>query len=169
MKESKYLEGQHQLVDTLRLIPAFQQFDNKKLENLLRLCKLRIYDSGELILQEGEEERVMYVLLSGCAQIAKSGKIIATLRRTGDIFGEMGLVDGEPRSATARAQGETTCLTIDAIHLENLPENDFKASIYLMFAQILAHRLRITTENYLKVRNELDRLKDLAKAAKSEK
>ena len=162
MKESKYLEGQHQLIDTLRLIPAFQQFDNKKLENLLRLCKLRIYDSGELILQEGEEERVMYVLLSGCAQIAKSGKIIATLRRTGDIFGEMGLVDGEPRSATARAQGETTCLTIDAIHLEKLPENDFKASIYLMFAQILAHRLRITTENYLKVRNELDRLKSLA-------
>lgn len=163
MKESDYLEGQHQLIDKLRLIPAFQQFNNKKLEGLLRLCKIRIYEPGELVVQEGERERCMYVLLSGCAQISKSGDIIAVLRRTGDIFGEMGLVDGEPRSATIRTHGETTCLAIDAIQLEKLQEADFKASIYLMFAQILAHRLRITTENYLKVKKELDQFKSLVK------
>ncbi len=162
MKESAYLEGQDHLVARIRLLPAFAAFDDGRLAALLRLCKIRIYDSGELVIQEGEEEQCMYFLFSGAVQISKGGKVVSILRRTGDVFGEMSLVAPGPRSASARAVGETTCLAVDAAQLEQ-PEAKkdavFQAAMYKMFAHILTQRLRLTTEEYLKVRQELEQIK----------
>jgi len=162
VKESAYLDGQHHLVERIKLLPAFAAFGDNRLRELLRLCKIRSYAAGESIIQEGEEERCMYFLLSGSVQISKGGKAVSTLRRTGDIFGEMSLVDGAPRFASVRALGETTCLAVDAAQLEKPGGKDhaaFQAAIYQMFAQILTARLRVTTVNYLQARQELEQLK----------
>lgn len=162
MKESAYLEGQDHLVARIKLLPAFAAFDDRRLRSLLRLCKIRTYEPGETVIQEGEKEQCMYFLFSGTAQVSKGGKVISTLRRTGDVFGEMSLVDGSPRFATVRAVGETTCLTVDASQLEKVAgkdDADFQAAMYKMFAHILTQRLRVTTEDYLGVRQELEQVK----------
>jgi len=159
MKESGYLEGQHHLVARIRLIPAFAQFPDDKLRGLLRLSKIMIFEPGELIVREGEHERSTYFLFSGSVQITKAGKPLAKLQQVGEVFGEMSLVDDSPRSATVRALDETTCLVIDAnqlLQIEKAGDADSLAAIYKMFAQILAHRLRITTDNYMQLRKELD-------------
>lgn len=165
MKESGYLEGQRQIIKQIKLIPAFNQFEDKKIEDVLRLCKIRIYDAGEVMIREGDHEKCMYFMFSGYVQIAKTGKLVAPLCRTGDVFGEMGVLDEGPRSATVRAMKETTCLAIDAQQLDKFEENEngaFPAAMYKMFAQILTHRLRATTENYMRVRDELDQIKKTA-------
>ncbi|MEW6501441.1 MAG: cyclic nucleotide-binding domain-containing protein [Thermodesulfobacteriota bacterium] len=162
MKESEYLEGQDHLVARIRLLPAFADFDDHRLKELLRLCKIRIFEAGETVIQEGEKERCMYFLFSGAVQVSKGGRVVSTLRRTGDVFGEMSLVDGAPRSATVRAVGETTCLTVDAAQLENPASKEdaaFQAAIYRMFTHLLTARLRVTTDEYLKVRQELEQLR----------
>jgi len=162
MKESAYLEGQDHLVARIKLLPAFEAFDDHHLKLLLRLCKIRTYEPGEIVIQEGEKEQCMYFLFSGAVQVSKGGKMISSLRRTGDVFGEMSLADGSPRSATVRAMVETTCLTVDAAQLERPAgkvDADFQAAMYRMFAHILTQRLRLTTDDYLKVRQELEQVK----------
>lgn len=165
MKESEFLEDQPQLITKVKLIPSFSLFDDKKIEELLRFCKIRIYDEGEVIIREGDREQCMYFMFSGHVQVAKDGKMFTQFRRTGDIFGEMGLLDDEPRSATIRALKETTCLVVDAQQLSKFEPDEygvFHAAMYKMFAQSLTHRLRVTTQDYLKVKNELEQIKNLA-------
>jgi len=61
---------------------------------------------GEVIFREGDKGNNMYVVRSGEVDIELDGKVLETLAR-GSIFGEMALIDGSPRAATARAK--TNC------------------------------------------------------------
>jgi CRP-like cAMP-binding protein len=60
---------------------------------------------GEVIFDKGDKGDKMYVIRSGEVQILIDGNIVETLA-SGGIFGEMALIDGSPRAATARAKTE---------------------------------------------------------------
>ena len=62
------------------------------------------YAPGEIIFSAGDKGENMYVIRSG--EVERDGKIVETLS-AGGIFGEMALIDGSPRAATARAN--TAC------------------------------------------------------------
>jgi CRP-like cAMP-binding protein len=64
------------------------------------------YAAGEVIFSEGDKGDNMYVIRSGEVEIERDGKIVEMLS-AGGIFGEMALIDGSPRAATARAK--TAC------------------------------------------------------------
>jgi CRP-like cAMP-binding protein len=64
------------------------------------------FQPGEVIFSEGDKGDKMYVIRSGEVEIERDGKIVENLS-AGGIFGEMALIDGSPRAATARAK--TTC------------------------------------------------------------
>ena len=64
------------------------------------------FQSGEVIFMEGDNGDKMYVIRSGEVEIGRNGKIVENLS-AGGIFGEMALIDGSPRAATARAK--TAC------------------------------------------------------------
>ena len=61
---------------------------------------------GEVIFAEGDKGDKMYVIRSGEVEIERDGRIVETLAH-GGIFGEMALIDGSPRAATAKAK--TAC------------------------------------------------------------
>ena len=67
---------------------------------------LERFEAGEAIFDEGSQGEKMYVVYSGKVDIEREGKVIEELS-AGDSFGEMSLIDGAPRSATARAK--TNC------------------------------------------------------------
>jgi CRP/FNR family transcriptional regulator, cyclic AMP receptor protein len=77
----------------------------------------RTYADSEVIVQEGDLTRDMFVIRSGKVRITKQvgdrEVELATLER-GDFFGEMSLLESLPRDATARAIGETELLVISA-------------------------------------------------------
>ena len=65
----------------------------------------RRYLAGEVIFDEGDEGQAIYILLDGTVTICRQGQAdrpIATVE-AGNIFGELALIDGGPRSAQARA------------------------------------------------------------------
>ena len=162
MKESPYLEGQVQVIKRIKALPIFKQYDDEKLKGLLRLSKIRQYKPNEILIEEGSTEKWIYFMLSGGVQIEKEGNIVASLRKSGEIFGEMGFLDEEPRSSTVRATIDTSCLAVDVSYLLNLQEkgrDSFHAAIYKMFAEVLAHRLRETTKNLSDLQIECDRIK----------
>jgi CRP-like cAMP-binding protein len=64
------------------------------------------YEPGEKIFSEGDKGDQMYVIRTGEVEIERDGKIVETLS-PGEVFGEMALIDGSQRAATARAK--TAC------------------------------------------------------------
>ncbi|HIJ56043.1 MAG TPA: cyclic nucleotide-binding domain-containing protein [Deltaproteobacteria bacterium] len=157
MQETEYLEDSKAYIDKLRNIPTLSPFTKKNLEGLIRLSKIRKYQPEEVILEEGGFDKWIYFLISGKVQVIKAGKTISTLQRTGDIFGEMGIIDGSARSATIQALDETVCLATDASDINELSGNDqlaFGYILYRVFSEILANRLRVTSEELVKAKEK---------------
>ena len=103
MKESPYIGENKRLIILLKKIDRFKLFSDEDIRVFLELAKLKEYDAGEVVIEEGEADTWIYFLISGTIEIVKDNKVIGHLRRTGDIFGEMGVINGSPRSATVRA------------------------------------------------------------------
>jgi len=87
------------------------------------MSKERRYKSGEILFREKEPPREIYLIKEGQVEILKGEKHIALLGE-GDFLGEMGVIDGRPRSATAVAKTDTTVLVIDVEELKQKMEMD---------------------------------------------
>lgn len=71
----------------------------------------RQFTDGEIIIRQDTIGNEMYVVESGAVRVYRSIRGVETVLedvRTGETFGEMALFDNRPRSASARAQGETS-------------------------------------------------------------
>jgi CRP-like cAMP-binding protein len=64
------------------------------------------FNPGAIIFAAGDKGDKMYVVRTGQVEVERDGKLVETLS-AGGIFGEMALIDGSPRAATARAK--TAC------------------------------------------------------------
>ena len=162
MIESDHLKDNTAFIEKLRQIPTLEAFDEKELQGALQLSKIREYKPGELILEEGSYDNWIYFLISGKVRIVKQKEELSVLRRRGDVFGEMGIIDGSARSASAYAVDETVCLSIDASYIDRLSGNDKLAFCYILFrvfAEILANRLRVTNEELVRAKEEIERLR----------
>ena len=73
------------------------------------------FGPGEVIFREGDKGNVAYVVQSGAVEVYRSSaageKVLGTVGK-GGIFGEMALIDDEPRMASARAVEETTVIVV---------------------------------------------------------
>ena len=166
MIESDYLKGNISFLEKLREIPTLSNFSEEELKGLLELSRIRKYEPGELILEEGFFDSWIYFLVSGKVKIVKHGEDVSTLQRVGDIFGEMSIIDGSPRSASVYAVDKTVCLATDASYIDRLSENDriaFCYVLYRIFSEILADRLRLTTEELVKEKEENKKLRSAGK------
>ncbi len=162
MIESDYLKENEELIQKLREIPTLKSFDEKDLKGVLNLSKIRKYEPGELIIEEGQYDNWVYFLVSGKVRIVKDKKELSVLNGSGEVFGEMGVIDGSARSASGDAVDETVCLATDASDVDRLSGNDrlaFCGILYHVFAEILASRLRLTSDELIKARQEIAQLK----------
>jgi CRP/FNR family cyclic AMP-dependent transcriptional regulator len=159
MQESKFLEQNEAMLENLKGIDILQPFEDQEIYRLLEMSKIRKYQPGECILEEGRSETWLYMLLSGKVKISKEGKEIITLRRKGEIFGEMGALDSSRRSASAHAVTDTACLATDMFYLEKLTGTDkvaFGYVLYRLLAEILSRRLRQTTEALIQAKGRIN-------------
>ena len=103
----------------------------------------RNFNAGDVIFHEDDPGKSMFIIRSGIVEVlvksASKQVVVATLK-DGAIFGEMALIDGQPRSATVVAKSKTTCIEISQLmfqkRLSDLP--GWMQSFY----QILVERLR---------------------------
>ncbi|HEY8275803.1 MAG TPA: cyclic nucleotide-binding domain-containing protein [Methyloceanibacter sp.] len=70
------------------------------------------YAPGDVVFTEGDKADKMYVVLSGEVEVQLQGTVIDTIG-VGGTFGEMGLIDGSPRSATVVAKTNSEVAAID--------------------------------------------------------
>jgi CRP-like cAMP-binding protein len=116
---------------------------------IIKLSRLRKYEPGEVLIKEGDYDQYIYFLIGGDLAIESNGAEVGHIRRLGDVFGEMGIIDGSPRSATIRAVSPSLCLAVDGAFMDRLQGADkliAQAVFYRIFAEILAVRLRDTSK-----------------------
>jgi CRP-like cAMP-binding protein len=97
------------------------------------------FADGGVVFIKGDSGDFAYVVVSGRVDIRHGGHIVEAMQ-AGELFGEMALIDSEPRSASAVAVGPTELAVIDRPFFESLirEEPDFAMKIM----RLMARRLR---------------------------
>ena len=111
------------------------------------------YADGDVICRQGEPGDRMYVIQSGHATVLREeggSEVVIGKLTVGDIFGEMAIVERQPRSATVRANGAARVLTLDKRAFLRQVHAD--PSLAYRILQGMSHRIRRLSE-------ELGRLK----------
>jgi serine phosphatase RsbU (regulator of sigma subunit)/CRP-like cAMP-binding protein len=99
----------------LRSFPFFRPLGDEELERLASYVREQRYRAAAIIFKDGDPGTTYYLVRSGRIQLLKTTAEEETLlgeMQAGDGFGEMSLLDDQPRSATARAAQDTTLLEI---------------------------------------------------------
>jgi CRP-like cAMP-binding protein len=136
-------------VKELREIGLFGALSDDVLTHLAAHLSLSTPAAGETVFREGTEAQDMYVLMRGEMEVLKRSKrgidARVALLGPGDWFGEMSIVDVQPRSATVRALAPSRLARISAADLDALYRYDVKsyALIVLNLARELSRRLRV--------------------------
>ena len=94
---------------------------------------------NDLVFSEGQPGDNMYAVMEGQIDLLVGGKTLETLG-PGGVFGEMALIDGSPRSTTAKATQDTHLAVIDKNRFIFLVQNTPNFALEVM--HIMAERLR---------------------------
>ena len=141
------------VLKALERIPIFENLLKKELKNISYLTHEREYKANEYVFKKHAPAEGMYVILHGEIEIkdSKSGNVFANLH-SGDFFGELALLDEEPRSASAICNVPSRLIGFfrtDLLTLINrYPELGNK--ILLNLSRVLGERLRETNKNIIK-------------------
>jgi signal transduction histidine kinase len=99
----------------LRPLPLFSALEEQDLDTLTRLAEPRAVKAGDLLMEEGSPGDALYVVLDGQFEVVKhSGKqdVLLGLRGSGEMLGEMALLEQAPRMASVRALRDSRVLAI---------------------------------------------------------
>lgn len=137
-----------QSTNFLATIPLFANLPERTLRHLATDLTLRYFAQGDTIFHEGDPGEVLYLVKAGQVRIFVHGNgqetSVILFGRPGDIFGELAIVDGLPRSANATAMINTWVYTLDReqfrAHMRRSPQ------LALNFMKLLTVRVRYNTK-----------------------
>jgi CRP-like cAMP-binding protein len=135
--------------ELLSRIGLFGGLEAATLEFLATTLHVAHHAPGDVVFHEKDKAASMYVVLSGEFEVLKKSKrgidARVALLGVGDWFGEMSILDVQPRSASVRALAPSRLLTISAADLDAIYRRDIKAYALLILnvARELSRRLRV--------------------------
>jgi CRP-like cAMP-binding protein len=136
-------------LDELRQVGLFGAVSDEVLGFLISKLVVMLPAPGDVVFHEGDPARDMFVVMSGEMEVLKKSQhgveARVALLGPGDWFGEMSILDVQPRSATVRVLAPSRLLRIAASDLDALYRHDVKAYaiIVLNVARELSRRLRV--------------------------
>lgn len=136
-------------VDLLRLNALFGGLDDRRIEKIASLLKQENFPKGTIVIREDQIGDRVYLIIKGKAEVLKHSKKedrdeqIAILGES-DSFGEMELIDIQPRTATVRALTDLETVSLSNSDLLKLSREDLEAFsiIVINIARIISRRLR---------------------------
>src|SRR4051812_23214044 len=115
------------MLNVLKKVSLFSGLTEEQLEVIGSSCKGKSYKAGHVLFLEKAQGAEFYVVMSGSVKIYTSSggeDKILSLFKSGDSFGELSLLDGKPRSASAAVVEDSVLLTLEkASFLNVLKEN----------------------------------------------
>ncbi|MFZ5468979.1 MAG: cyclic nucleotide-binding domain-containing protein [Myxococcota bacterium] len=132
----------------LRGVPIFGGLEGRRLDSVISILGEDTFSTGSTIFKEGELGRTMYVLAEGEVEVLRSsaeGTLVPIVKLgPGEVFGEMALVELQPRSATVRVSKKARTFTLTNPDLYYLYKEDNYAYVLVLqnICRMLSRRLR---------------------------
>lgn len=123
----------------LHKVSIFSDMEHKQIEQIIRLLKVRHFSKGETVIMEGSGGSAFFLIDSGEANVTRRGIQLNTVG-PGNFFGDLSLIDGEPRAATVTATTDMVCYGLT--FWEFRPLLDRNPAIAWKILQALTKRLR---------------------------
>ena len=152
-----------------RKIFLFQDLEDRELEQVLSRTCPREFPAGRVIIQEGDPGDSLYIMVSGEVEITKrltlvldkdtpKERVMIRLKaEDGVYFGEMSLLENDPRSATVTSLSDCRLLELYQKDFLELVRNDpaMGLKLLLRLAQLLSRHLRKTNQDVVKLTTAL--------------
>jgi CRP/FNR family cyclic AMP-dependent transcriptional regulator len=131
-------------VDALRSMPIFESLSIERLVPIARVAVFRKMPRAATILRAGDRTDFVYFILSGVLKVLVSDEegreVILSNLGQGEFFGEMGVLDDNPRSATVVTNTPCELVVISKADFKRCLAENFDVSLYIM--RSLVKRLR---------------------------
>jgi CRP-like cAMP-binding protein len=114
----------------LRRIPMCQNWHRQAIDRFARLSSVTSYDPGATILNEGQTVEIFFVIFQGDAKVSRDGRVVATIR-SGEFFGEIGLLQNSSPNASVTAHNDTRCLSIPRMELLRFVTHNYTVALEL--------------------------------------
>jgi len=131
------------VIEMLEKASLWSGLDRKDLKFIVKLSKERKYETGDVIVQKGEGGVGFYLILDGSVEIRSNGTTLSKLG-SGQFFGEMSVIDNQPRSANVIAIEPSRCLILSAWSFNALISEHPKIALKIL--QEFVRRLRNTNK-----------------------
>jgi CRP/FNR family transcriptional regulator, cyclic AMP receptor protein len=129
---------------TLRALPLFSKLPDTELEKIATLATSRSIVKGTTIVRAGDPTDALYVLISGSMKVYncdnEGREVIIAILGPGEFIGEMGLIDGAPRSANVVAREHCDLVMIGKEAFKRCLQDNFEVAWQMM--KSLVRRLR---------------------------
>ncbi|HEY9288105.1 MAG TPA: cyclic nucleotide-binding domain-containing protein [Candidatus Dormibacteraeota bacterium] len=126
-------------VERLAKIPLFAKLGHRELEQLAAQVDEVSIKAGETLIAEGQPTEAFYILTGGKARVTRAGKPVADLG-PGDFFGEIGMLDNGPATATVVADGAGEAMVLSHVQFRDAIKGNDKLALQVLAA--VAERLR---------------------------
>src|SRR5204863_2239858 len=126
-------------LELLKQVPLFSGLGGRSLEEVGQLADEVDVPAGRVLMTEGEYGQEFFLILDGTIRIDRGGSQIATLGG-GDFLGEIALLDGGPRTATATAETPARLIVLGRREFNTLIEDHREIRIAVL--ESLARRVR---------------------------
>jgi CRP/FNR family transcriptional regulator, cyclic AMP receptor protein len=143
----------------LKAIPFFRELSEEELKKLAQVMEERTYKKGEIIFNEGETGKALYVLVEGEVEVVKTMKgwykeTLAIFKK-GRLFGELSFLSGQNHSALARATQDVKVYVLTKDQYEQFEKSDpiIGQKIMKVIALTLSTALQKMNERFLHMVN----------------
>jgi CRP/FNR family transcriptional regulator, cyclic AMP receptor protein len=149
------------LKQSLGRTPFFGGLEDGALDQLVGMLKERALERGEVVFREGEFGRSMFIIQEGTLVASRAGESGLNVRMVrlgpGDFFGEMALIEVQPRSMTVTAETPGRLLELTNMDLLRLYQDDMPAYAMVMqnISRELCRRLRRADSRIVQIADEL--------------
>jgi len=133
----------HPIVEMLSQTPMWSGLSSQDLHSIVKSAKDLSYDAGQIIVKRDERGVGFYLILEGSVEV-KSGETLLSKLGRGQFFGEMSLIDDEPRSADVIAAEPSRCLVLTPWAFKSLVSDHPKIALKML--RELVRRLRDTNK-----------------------
>lgn len=142
-------------------VPFFDTLDKGTVEAILNHTTILECEAGDTVIQQGEDDRCLVFLVRGSTDIVKDGEVINTASDTGELLGELSILNSEPHSASVIATSEAFCLKTRPAFIGSLSRHErasYEAAFFKYLANLLARRLTSSSKKLAAAEHRLSEL-----------
>ncbi len=112
-------DDQSEKQNLLKNVPLFANLNKKNLKEIAEITEEIQKETGTVLAHEGKTGHAFVFVVKGNVKVEKNGKFVNRLS-SGDFFGEISLIDGQPRTATVTAETDVKLLVLHSSYFDEI-------------------------------------------------